>query len=169
MIILIGGGSRSGKSRFAVTRARQYEGSLAFIATAQTLDEEMATRAAAHKEQRGPNFTTIEEPYELARVLETLDGRYGAVIVDCLTLWLSNLMLGEPPRDVPAATREALRAAAQTPVPVLMVTNEVGCGIVPENELARRFRDAAGSLNQQAAEAAVEVYWMAFGCPLRLK
>lgn len=169
MIILIGGGSRSGKSRFALTRARQYEGPVAFIATAQTLDQEMAARAAAHQEGRGPDFTTIEEPYDLTRVLESLNGRYRAVVVDCLTLWLSNLMLAEPPRDIAAATREALRAAAQTPVPVLMVTNEVGCGIVPDNELARHFRDAAGSLNQQAAEAAVEVFWMAFGCPLRLK
>lgn len=164
-IVLIGGGSRSGKSAKALEIARARGGRLAFIATAQLYDDEMRERAEVHRRERGGDFTTLEEPVELARAIELHAGKYDAIVVDCLTLWLSNLMLAgcEPP------AARLLEAARNSPALVVFVTNEVGCGIVPDNELSRRFRDAAGRLNRQVAEAASEVYWMIFGCALRVK
>jgi adenosylcobinamide kinase/adenosylcobinamide-phosphate guanylyltransferase len=167
VLILIGGGSRSGKSRYALDYARRIGGPAAFIATAETLDDEMSARARAHRSDRGDTFTTVEEPVELERALADTCQRFRSVVVDCLTLWISNLMLRgiEPSR----AARSALEFAAASPAAVIFVTNEVGCGIVPENELARRFRDEAGAINQQAAASAHEVYWMVFGIPVRVK
>jgi Adenosyl cobinamide kinase/adenosyl cobinamide phosphate guanylyltransferase len=166
-IILIGGGSRSGKSSYALDCARLRGSRLAFIATAQTLDEEMRARAEAHQRDRGTEFETFEEPVELARIIDIKSPSYDAIVIDCLTLWLSNLML-QGTEDIARETRGLLSSALQAKADVILVTNEVGCGIVPDNELARRFRDAAGTL-KAAAEVATEVYWMAFGCPLRLK
>jgi adenosylcobinamide kinase / adenosylcobinamide-phosphate guanylyltransferase len=166
--ILIGGGSRSGKSRFALDYARRHKRPLAFIATAEALDQEMQERVAAHQADRGPEFKTFEEPINLARIIADSGHSFGAIIVDCLTLWLSNLMHAGV-QDIRRETANVLHAAAESPASVLLVTNEVGCGIVPDNALARRFRDLAGSMNQQAAEAANEAYWMVFGLPLRIK
>jgi adenosylcobinamide kinase/adenosylcobinamide-phosphate guanylyltransferase len=162
-IVLVGGGARSGKSRHALTLARASGSRLAFIATATAGDDEMRARIAMHQEERGPEFTTFEEPIEAGKLLVSEGERFDAIILDCLTLWLSNVMFqaGEMP--------DLIGAAARCPSRVILVTNEVGCGIVPENALAREFRDRAGKLNQQAAEAAVEVYWMVFGVPLRVK
>jgi adenosylcobinamide kinase/adenosylcobinamide-phosphate guanylyltransferase len=162
-IVLVGGGARSGKSRHALSLARATGSRLAFIATATAGDEEMRDRIALHREERGPEFTTFEEPLEAGKLLGLIGPRFDAIVLDCLTLWLSNVMFqtGEMPG--------LIEAAAQCPAKVILVTNEVGCGIVPENALAREFRDRAGRLNQQAAEAAVEVYWMVFGIPLRVK
>lgn len=164
-VVLIGGGSRSGKSTFALETARARGNRLAFVATAEALDEEMRERIAAHQRGRGPEFTTIEEPLDLGRVLD--EARFDAIVVDCLTLWLSNLMLAG--RDVEAETRALIGAATRQAGHVLLVTNEVGCGIVPDNESARCFRDLAGRMNQDVARAASEVYWMVFGHPLRIK
>lgn len=166
--VLIGGGSRSGKSRFALEYALRYTLPLGFIATAEARDDEMRARVASHRAERGSKFETVEEPIHVARAVRESGSRFGAIVVDCLTLWLSNLMFSgvEDPR---AATAHLLLAAAESPAVVLLVTNEVGCGIVPENALARRFRDLAGTMNQQAAAAAAEAYWMAFGLPLRVK
>jgi adenosylcobinamide kinase / adenosylcobinamide-phosphate guanylyltransferase len=166
--ILIGGGSRSGKSRFALDYARRHKRPLAFIATAEALDQEMQERVAAHQSDRGPEFKTFEEPIDLARMIADFGNSFGAIVVDCLTLWLSNLMHAGV-EDIRRETANVLHAAAESPAVVLLVTNEVGCGIVPENALARRFRDLAGAMNQQAAEAANEAYWMVFGLPLRIK
>ena len=164
-IILIGGGSRSGKSAKALQLARERGRRLGFIATAQALDDEMRERIRSHRDERGPDFATIEEPVELAAAIARLGADYDALVVDCLTLWLNNIDL-----DAAAARTAALiAAAAPSPAQVILVTNEVGCGIVPENAAARRFRDEAGRLNQRVAEAASEVYWMIFGCALRLK
>jgi adenosylcobinamide kinase/adenosylcobinamide-phosphate guanylyltransferase len=168
MIVLVGGGSRSGKSTFALRRARECGRPLAFIATAEALDDEMRARADAHQQERGQEFDTYEVPQDLDRTLDAIGHRYRGVVVDCLTVWLSNLMLSDAPDLKPRITR-SLRAAMVCDATVVLVANEVGCGIVPENELARRFRDLAGWLNQEAARAAAEVYWMAFGIPLRLK
>jgi adenosylcobinamide kinase / adenosylcobinamide-phosphate guanylyltransferase len=167
-LVLVGGGSRSGKSRFALEYARRHALPLAFIATAEARDEEMLERVAAHQAERGPEFRTFEEPRNPARSIEDAGSRFGAIVIDCLTLWLSNLLLGGVP-DISRETATLLRVAAESPATVLLVTNEVGCGIVPENALARRFRDLAGSMNQQAATAAHEVYWMVFGVPMRVK
>ena len=169
VIVLIGGGSRSGKSRYALEYARQKGRPLAFIATAETRDDEMRLRVANHRRERGDDFITIEEPLLLERALAEAVQRYRAIVVDCLTLWLSNLMLDDRPHDIGRETSSLLRTAAETEAAVLLVANEVGCGIVPENELARRFRDLAGAMNQQAGRAAAEIYWMAFGYPVRVK
>lgn len=166
-LILIGGGSRSGKTKFAIERARAQGPRRAYIATAETLDDEMKARAEAHRSERGPDFLTLEEPLDVAGVVENRGGGFDAVVIDCLTIWLSNLLLaGRDGKREGARLLEAARAAAPA---VLCVTNEVGCGIVPDNELARRFRDEAGWLNQRVAEAADEVYWMIFGCAMRVK
>jgi adenosylcobinamide kinase/adenosylcobinamide-phosphate guanylyltransferase len=164
-IILVGGGSRSGKSSYALQLARKHGQRLGYIATAQACDEEMTDRIRFHREERGAEFSTFEEPLDIVRVFRENESSFDAVIIDCLTLWLSNhLLLG---REPPAG--ELLDTAAGSAVTSILVTNEVGCGIVPDNALARRFRDLAGWLNQQAAGRAIEVYWTAFGVPLRLK
>jgi adenosylcobinamide kinase/adenosylcobinamide-phosphate guanylyltransferase len=164
-IILIGGGSRSGKSRQALQLARQHGRRLGFIATAQALDDEMRERILVHRQERGPDFTTIEEPLALASAIKRYSADFDALVVDCLTLWLSNIAT----LDVEPETAKLLEALLASPSQVILVTNEVGCGIVPDNPMARRFRDDAGRLNQLAAEAASEVYWMVFGCALRVK
>ena len=163
-VILIGGGSRSGKSRYALELARQRGARPIFLATAQALDGEMAERIRKHREERGDGFVTLEEPLELAAALRALPD-CDAVVVDCLTLWVSNLMLAG--RGIP--TEELIAAARATAATVVFVSNEVGCGIVPENALARQFRDLAGALNQRVAAAADEVYWMVFGIPVKVK
>ncbi|MBZ5634462.1 MAG: bifunctional adenosylcobinamide kinase/adenosylcobinamide-phosphate guanylyltransferase [Acidobacteriia bacterium] len=163
-IVLVGGGARSGKSRWALDRARKRGGRLVYIATAEALDDEMSTRIAHHKSERGDGFVTVEEPLELARAIRSVE--CDAMVVDCLTLWLSNLMM----RSSQEKIDETIAAAKEKNVSdVIVVTNEVGCGIVPDNALAREFRDRAGSMNQRFAEAAAEVYWMVFGQPLRVK
>ncbi|MFN3324707.1 MAG: bifunctional adenosylcobinamide kinase/adenosylcobinamide-phosphate guanylyltransferase [Bryobacteraceae bacterium] len=167
-VILIGGGSRSGKSRYALTLARERGLRLGFLATAQIFDDEMRDRVRAHRIERGEGFVTIEEPLDLPGAIEREGPAYDAIVVDCLTLWLSNLMLSGC-NDIEQRTARLLAAAANSPADILLVTNEVGCGIVPENALARRFRDLAGHMNQRAAAAAAHVYWMAFGYPMRVK
>ncbi len=165
-IILVGGGARSGKSRHALEFARRRGKRLAFLATAQVFDAEMEARIARHRAERGTEFRTIEEPIEIAAAIREADA--DAMVVDCLTLWLSNIMLTFG-RDVDAEIEKVLNAARQSPAAVILVTNEVGCGIVPESTLGRDFRDHAGILNQRVAAIADEVYWMVFGCPLRVK
>ena len=164
-IILVGGGSRSGKSRQALQLARGCGRRLVFIATAEALDDEMRRRIRCHQQDRGADFTTIEEPVALAAAIERCSPDFDAIVVDCLTLWLSNLICSDIELEIGQLIESSLVCAAQ----VIFVTNEVGCGIVPENELARRFRDEAGRLNQRIAEAASDVYWMVFGCALRVK
>jgi adenosylcobinamide kinase/adenosylcobinamide-phosphate guanylyltransferase len=167
-ITVIGGGARSGKSRFALDLARQCGRRLAFIATARGEDGEMADRITRHREERGPEFTTFEESLAIEAIIAAESGQFDALVVDCLTLWLSNLLFARPER-IEIECQRLIASAAKAPARVLLVTNEVGCGIVPENALARRFRDLAGRLNQQAAEAADEVHWMVFGIPLKVK
>jgi adenosylcobinamide kinase/adenosylcobinamide-phosphate guanylyltransferase len=167
-MILIGGGSRSGKSSAALQMLRAAGPRLGFIATAEAWDDEMRERIARHREERGPGIATWEEPLAVARRIQAEGGNYDAILVDCLTLWLSNIMLAET-LDVEAECRALVESAANAATKVILVTNEVGCGIVPENALARKFRDAAGRLNQMAAERASEVRWMIFGIGLRIK
>ncbi|MFB2532299.1 bifunctional adenosylcobinamide kinase/adenosylcobinamide-phosphate guanylyltransferase [Paracoccus sp. p4-l81] len=162
-IILFTGGARSGKSRLAEARLAALPGQPCYIATAQAWDDEMADRIAAHRAAR-PDWRTIEEPLDLPAALATADG---PVLIDCLTLWLSNLMAAG--RDVAAAT-EALKASlVAAPVPVILVTNEVGSGIVPDNALARVFRDAQGRLNQGIGDIADEVWLVVAGQGLQIK
>ncbi|MCJ2187154.1 bifunctional adenosylcobinamide kinase/adenosylcobinamide-phosphate guanylyltransferase [Novosphingobium beihaiensis] len=161
------GGARSGKSRHAQTRIEAQPGRLAFIATAQAFDAEMAERIARHRADRGPRWETLEAPFDLPDAITRAACSADAVLIDCLTLWLSNLILTE--RDVAAMTGDLCAALQACPAPVALVANEVGMGIVPENALARRFRDEAGRLNQAIAALADEVVLVAAGLPLTLK
>ncbi len=166
-VTLILGGARSGKSAHGETRAERHSGALVYLATAQARDDEMASRIAAHRARRGPRWTTIEEPLELDRALARAGSPDGAVLVDCLTLWLANLI--DAGRDADAEGR-ALAATLETlPGAVILVSNEVGLGIVPDNARARAFRDHAGRLNQRIAAMAGRVLFMAAGLPLYLK
>jgi adenosylcobinamide kinase/adenosylcobinamide-phosphate guanylyltransferase len=164
-IVLLLGGARSGKSRIAQARAEALPGELVYIATGAALDAEMAERIARHRADRGPRWRTVEAPIDLPDAIRPEGGR--VLLVDCLTLWLSNLMLGE--HDIPAASDRLLAALDAASSTVLLVANEVGMGIVPENALARRFRDEAGRLNQRVAAAAHEVLLVAAGLALRMK
>ncbi|MCC6264523.1 MAG: bifunctional adenosylcobinamide kinase/adenosylcobinamide-phosphate guanylyltransferase [Bryobacterales bacterium] len=167
-LIFICGGARSGKSGKALAMALEKAERPAFIATAEALDDEMRERIARHREERDSRFEAVEAPVEVAGALRRLAAKHEAIVVDCLTLWLSNVMLRESLNlDV---EREALMdALTAPPATVIVVSNEVGCGIVPENALARRFRDEAGRLNARIAAISDEAYWMVFGCALRVK
>ncbi len=173
--LLVLGGARSGKSSYALDLAEKnhlkgYAGNNKglFIATAQALDKEMELRISIHKKQRGGNWLTLEEPFHLAHALEDEAKGFRVIMVDCLTMWLSNVVLS----DNMDADREIVRLAdvlRKISVPVVMVSNEVGMGLVPENALGRRFRDLQGSLNQKIASLCATVIFMAAGLPLILK
>lgn len=168
-VILIGGGARSGKSRFALEHAAEHAERPAFIATGEARDDEMRARITRHQQERGPNWTTIEEPLDLVSVLGREASRFDLLLVDCLTLWLSNVLL-HPERDARSEISGLSRCLEGWQGPrLLLITNEVGLGIVPENALAREFRDLAGDMNQATARLAEEVYWMVFGVPLMVK
>lgn len=168
-LIFIGGGARSGKSRSAVQRAFALSTPRAYIVTADPKDDEMHERVRLHQQERGNAFETFEEPRTLDVQLQALQG-YGVVVIDCLTLWLSNLMFdGCTDNDIREKTDALLLAAKSLDCPVILVANEVGQGIVPMDALARRFRDEAGRLNQRVAAAADEVELRYFGLPLLLK
>ena len=164
--ILITGGARSGKSGIAETKALGLGPRAVYIATAEVRDAEMAGRVALHQARRGAEWVTRHEPIDLVGALEATDGQ-GPRLVDCLTLWLSNLMLGD--HDWRAAGQSLARALPRQTDPVILVTNEVGGGIVPDNRLAREFRDAAGLLNQWIAAASDEVILAVAGLPLKVK
>lgn len=168
LIVLIGGGVRSGKSAFALSRARELGERRVFVATAQAFDAEMRARIDAHRDEREPSFRTIEEPLDVAGVLDR-ERDADVVVVDCLTLWLSNLLLADADdAAIDAAIGGLADAAARTPAHTIFVTNEVGLGIVPDNALARRFRDHAGRLHQRLAASADEIYLGTLGVMLRL-
>jgi adenosylcobinamide kinase / adenosylcobinamide-phosphate guanylyltransferase len=161
------GGARSGKSRYGQRLAEESGKKPVLIATAEAGDAEMAARIAAHKAARGGHWRLIEEKLELVQALRGGDAKDKVLLVDCLTLWLSNLMLDG--RD-PDAEGEALaRSIGGLPGLVIFISNEVGLGIVPEHELGRSFRDAQGRLNQRIAEACEGVVFITAGLPLILK
>ncbi|MBK5933602.1 adenosylcobinamide kinase /adenosylcobinamide-phosphate guanylyltransferase [Rhodovulum imhoffii] len=166
-IIFITGGARSGKSTRAEARIREFGGPRVYIATSRPEDDEMRARIAAHVAQRGPGWRTVEEPLDLPGALRDTDGDGGPCLVDCLTLWLSNLMWAKRDWAANVAALEVALEARQNPV--VLVSNEVGMGIVPENALARAFRDAQGRLNQRIAACADEVELVVSGLPLRVK
>ena len=167
---LVLGGARSGKSRYAQTQAENFSacngGTPVLLATGQALDDEMRARIAAHQRARSAAWRTLEAPFDLPAALTGLHPRE-VVVVDCLTLWLSNLLLAEMNL---AEQADALLATLQAlPNPTWLVANEVGFGIVPDNALARRFRDAAGQLHQHLAATAAQVVLVVAGLPLALK
>jgi adenosylcobinamide kinase / adenosylcobinamide-phosphate guanylyltransferase len=165
--LLVLGGARSGKSRYAQSWMEAMPGTLAFIATAQAFDAEMAERIARHRMDRGPRWRAFEAPIALPEAIGEAARSADAILVDCLTLWLSNLMLAD--RDLDAAGDALCRSVSECPQPIAFVANEVGHGIVPGNALARSFRDAAGWLNQKVAASANQVVLVTAGLPLRLK
>lgn len=160
------GGARSGKSRHAESLIESCDPPWHYLATAEAYDDEMRRRIAEHKARRGANWRTAEAPLDLAGTLEGLpDG--SAVLVDCLTLWLTNVMLGG--RDVEAECERLAGALGRPRGRWVVVSNEVGLGIVPDNALARDFRDAAGKLNRMVAAAADDVLFMVAGLPMKVK
>jgi adenosylcobinamide kinase/adenosylcobinamide-phosphate guanylyltransferase len=164
-LTLVLGGARSGKSRYAETLFTALPPPWIYVATAQALDAEMAVRIEAHRARRGAGWSTVEAPRELAATLAA--HAQAPILVDCLTLWLSNLMMADAPIDAELDRLE--QALAQSTAPVVMVANEVGSGIVPDNALARRFRDLQGALNQRIAARADNVVLLVAGLPLILK
>jgi adenosylcobinamide kinase/adenosylcobinamide-phosphate guanylyltransferase len=168
-LILVGGGARSGKSRFALTLARRLGARRLFVATGQAKDDEMRTRIQAHQQSRGPDFRTLEEPLALADALREVKD-VDIAVVDCLTLWLANLLLdGKSPAQIETRVRDLGDMLGRRAFHAIIVTNEVGMGIVPETPLGRVFRDVAGSAHQELSQAADEVYFAVLGTMLRLK
>jgi adenosylcobinamide kinase/adenosylcobinamide-phosphate guanylyltransferase len=169
-VVLVTGGARSGKSRFAQGLVEGWGQRFLYIATAEVLDDEMAERVRRHRDDRGRRWRTLEEPLDLPRALAAAQS-YDGALLDCLTLWTSNL-LGRHGVDEDGLWREVetfLEALRVYSGRLCLVTNEVGSGIVPEHPLARRFRDEAGRINQRVASQASEVFLVVSGLPLRLK
>jgi len=173
MLILVTGGSRSGKSSHALVLAGRHAAPRTYLATAQALDDEMRQRIAAHRRSRPPGWGLVEEPVLVPRALAAALAEAPTVLLDCVTIWMSNLLLADGSFDEGAAearAEELARCARSVPgTTVILVTNEVGSGVVPETPLGRRFRDCAGRANEVLAREADEVYFMVSGIPLRIK
>lgn len=167
-IVFILGGARSGKSTFALQEASAIEGKKAFIATAEAFDDEMRSRIEKHKEERGADWITHEEPLSISTLFQNIRNSYPVVLIDCLTLWVSNIMhAGLDFNDEAARLVDTI--SQEHPALVYIVSNEVGMGLVPETELGREYRDNIGLLNRKVAEAATDVYFMAAGMPMKIK
>ncbi|EJT05626.1 bifunctional adenosylcobinamide kinase/adenosylcobinamide-phosphate guanylyltransferase [Rhizobium sp. CCGE 510] len=161
------GGARSGKSHFAESLVVSTGLDRHYLATGRAWDEEMQARIAQHRADRGPSWTTHEEPLDLVGTLAAIDGEGRVVLIDCLTLWVTNLMMDE--RDMAAEFSALTNFLSQAKAQLVFVSNEVGLGIVPDNRMAREFRDHAGRLHQSIAAKAAEVYFIAAGLPLKMK
>lgn len=195
-IIFILGGARSGKSTYALKEASKFSGKKMYIATAEALDEEMKERIEKHKRERGKDWDAYEEPFKIADIIKKIEGKYSVIVIDCLTLWLSNVMhaglnieteiehLISSLATIHSSTNQPYFNKTMKIIPphppllkggrgdyqvIYIVSNEVGTGIVPENEMSRRFRDMAGLLNQKIAEVADEVYMVVAGIPVKIK
>lgn len=167
-IVLVLGGARSGKSYYALAEASQIKGKKAFIATAEALDDEMHIRIENHKKERGSDWDTYEEPLHIAPIINRVKGEYEVILLDCLTLWVSNIM--HAGLDIADETGKLLSAISDySPAPLYIISNEVGLGLVPESPLGREYRDNLGQINRQIAEAATDVIFMVAGIPLKVK
>ena len=166
-VTLVLGGARSGKSVFAESLAQEGRRQCVYVATAECVDDEMADRIEIHRARRGKGWRTVEAPIALAQAIRRESTAQACLLVDCLTVWIGNLMHHE--RDVDGAREALLESLAAAPGPVVLVANEVGLGIVPDNAMARAFRDHAGRLNQAVAGAAGSVYFVAAGIPIAIK
>ena len=168
-ITLILGGARSGKSTFALSLAKKQK-RVAFIATCQALDKEMKKRIKLHKESRPKHWQTFEEPKELASLLVKISNTFDCIVIDCLTLLASNLILaGQKEKDITENFKVLLAQLKKEKTRVIIVSNEVGLGVVPANKLSRDFRDITGRLNQVVAQEADHVFFIAAGLPLKIK
>ncbi len=165
--LLVLGGARSGKSAYAERRVRAWGSPATYIATAQAFDDEMRARIAQHRADRGPEWATLDAPLDLPAALAEATPLGRPILIDCLTLWASNLLLADraPEDEIPPL----LAALAACPLPVALVSNEVGLGIVPDNALARRFRDAVGRVHQRLAAEVGEVVFLVAGLPMTVK
>lgn len=169
-LILVTGGARSGKSSFAQRIAQDREGRKVFIATARAGDEEMKLRIETHRRERPDGWHTIEEPCRLVQALQSCRGGYEVVLIDCIGFWITNLLLADTEEG--EILQEVSRVLAQCRTSgsrVIMVSNETGMGIVPDNRLSRLFRDVLGKTNQEIATAADEVFFLVAGIPLQIK
>lgn len=171
MLILVTGGARSGKSRFARECLEATPGRWLFVATAEARDSEMAERIRRHRLERGCQWVCLEEPLALVDKLPAAAAGVDGILIDCMTLWISNLWFAHQQQVEPvlAEVESLLEVCRGLALPVYLVTNEVGSGIVPDNRLAREFRDLAGFVNQQLGAAADHAYLLAAGLPLQLK
>ncbi len=171
LFTFVTGGCRSGKSSHAQALAESLstENRL-YVATLQPMDTEMERRVTDHQAQRDDSWYTIEEPYDIVRVIEEEQGRAEVILVDCITLWITNLFMAEQSEaEILAFVEDFASAASASPVPVITVSNEVGMGIVPENTLSRLFRDIQGAANQRIAARADTVIFTVSGIPLTVK
>ena len=168
-LLLVLGGARSGKSSWALRYAEEKYKPCIFIATAEVMDEEMAERVRLHKESRGPAWKLIEEPLNIDNALETGCAHAEAVLIDCMTVWLSNVLLKRGREEVSAYQNRLLGALSRRRQAVIIVSNEVGAGIVPEHPLGREFRDLAGILNQKLAAIADRVVMTVASIPVNIK
>ena len=169
-LTFITGGARSGKSSFAEELALKSGKDLLYIATMQGLDAEMKERIKRHKNRRGKGWRTVEEPLNILSVLEKEDKKERAILIDCLTLWVSNRMMkGEKEKEIIKAAEKVAKYCAGAKAAVIAVSNEVGMGLVPDNKLGRDFRDIQGRVNRVFAENAEKVYFLVSGIPLEVK
>jgi adenosylcobinamide kinase / adenosylcobinamide-phosphate guanylyltransferase len=168
--VLVLGGARSGKSAYALQRAQEWEGRLIYLATAEGKDEEMRKRIARHRaRRRSRRWETIEEPLEVVWQLKEMDEAIGAVVLDCVTLWVSNALLNHQQEELENQVAELVEEVPLLPFHFLVVSNEVGLGLVPDTPLGREYRDLLGSVNQRLAQVCKEVVFMAAGLPMKLK
>ncbi len=170
-LALILGGARSGKSRYGLGLAGRCPAPRLFVATCEPRDAEMEARIAAHQRERGSDWTTQEVPLKLAATLKAAQDGFGVILVDCLTMWVSNLLLqeGAPKGRIQTACEDLVAALQKTTTPTILISNEVGMGIVPDNPLGREFRDRAGWLHQRLAQVADLVVLVVAGVPLLIK
>lgn len=168
-IVLVTGGARSGKSQYAESRAAELGEKLLYLATGEAKDKEMAWRIAEHQKRRGENWITVEEPLEVGKELLRYRRKVDCAVVDCLTLWISNLLMQGDEDCVTKEVKGLVGVLPQLDFHLLFVTNEVGWGVVPDNPLGRQFRDLSGWANQQIGEVAHEVVLMVAGIPVILK
>ena len=168
--ILVLGGARSGKSNYALQRALQWKGQLVYFATAEAKDDEMRERIAHHRAERNSRrWVTVEEPLDVVWRLKEMDDDIGAVVLDCVTLWVSNALLAGQKEALESQVAELVEELPLFSFHFLAVSNEVGLGIVPDSPLGREYRDLLGSVNQRLAQACREVVFMAAGIPMQVK
>ncbi len=168
-IIYVSGGARSGKSSFALKCTEGYAKKV-FLATAEPFDEEMVLRVKKHRAERGDTFDTIEEPLHLDKALRKIPDNAEVVIVDCLTVWAGNLLYKQGDEaDILSHVDRLLDVLRNPPCTIILVSNEVGMGIVPDNAMAREFRDIAGIINQKVAGISTEAWFLCSGIPMRMK
>jgi adenosylcobinamide kinase/adenosylcobinamide-phosphate guanylyltransferase len=171
MLIYITGGARSGKSRYALAMAQRLAKKVVFVATClPTKDKEMHQRIKRHRQDRPKHWTTLENQMDLSKIYSEVDPNTELLLIDCLTMYVSGrLMENETEAKVCARVEKLCKAAAESPLTTILVSNEVGCGVVPATDLGLKFRDYAGRANQIAARYAQEVYWLISGIPVPLK